>query len=132
MSEDAFHRDDSAGMLLSRTINDSHAATPDFLQNFVMTQAPHLVGHVCFREDAFERFTGLLAFGFKSLAQETVDAGSVIEPGYGAALRAFCRMLAYVGDGSRRPGCFVHQAAAASAAHKCRISSSTSAGFSTV
>src|SRR6266480_2250046 len=132
MSKYALYCDDPAGVLLARAINHSHAAAPDFLQDFVMTKAPLLVGNVCFREDTFERFTGRLAFSFKSFAQETVNAGPVIDPGYRAALRAFRRMLAYVGDGSRRPGCFVHQAAAASAPHKCRISSSTSAGFSTV
>ena len=31
MSEDAFHRDDPAGVLLARTINHSHAAAADFL-----------------------------------------------------------------------------------------------------
>ena len=40
MSEDALHRDDPTGVLLARAINHSHAAAPDFLQNFVMTEAP--------------------------------------------------------------------------------------------
>ena len=97
-----------------------------------MTEAPLCVGHVRFCEDAFERLAGGLAFGFKSLAQETVDAGSVIEPGYRAAVWALCRIPDYVRDGIRQAGCLVHQAAAASAAHKCQISSSTSVGFSTV
>src|ERR1700730_9221828 len=132
MSEDALHRDDPARVLLARAINHSHAAAPDFLQDFVMTKAPFAVGHVRFCEDAFERFTGRLTLGFKSLAKETVDAGPVIKSGYGAALWAFRRILDYVREGIRGHGCFVHQAAAASAAHKCRISSSTSAGFSTV
>ena len=97
-----------------------------------MTETPLCVGHVRFCEDAFERFAGRLAFCFKSLAQETFDAGSVIELRCGAALWALCQILAYVGDEIRQRSYFVHQAAAASAAHKCRISSSTSAGFSTV
>src|SRR6266404_3012997 len=130
MSGDALHRDDPTGVLLARAINYSHAAAPDFLQNLVMAEAPQLVGHVRFHEDTFKRFTGRLAFGFESLTQETVDAGSVIEPGYRAALWALRRILDHVREGGRRPGCFVHQAAAASAAHKCRISSSTSPGFS--
>src|SRR6266571_3775032 len=121
MSEDAFHRDDPTGVLLARAINHSHAAAPDFLQDFVMTKAPLLVGNVCFREDTFERFTGRLAFSFKSFAQETVNAGPVIDPGYRAALRAFRRMFAYVRDGVRGRGCFVHQAAAASAPHIQRL-----------
>src|SRR6266550_2991984 len=132
MRENAFHRDDSTGVLLARAINHSHPAAPDLFQDFVVAEAPHLVGHVRFRKDTFERFARRLAFRFKSLAQETVDTGPVIEPGYRAALRAFRRILDYIRDGIRKPGCFVHQAAAASAAHKCRISSSTSAGFSTV
>ena len=97
-----------------------------------MTEAPLFIGQVPFREDAFERFAGRPTFGFESLAQETVDAGSVIESGYRAALWAFRRITDYVREGIREPGCFAHQAAAASVAHKYRISSSTSAGFSTV
>ena len=97
-----------------------------------MTEAPLCVGHVRFYEDAFERFAGRLAFGFESLAQETVDAGPVIKLGHRAALRALRQILDYVRNRIRWRGRFVHQAAAASAAHKCRISSSTSAGFSTV
>ena len=132
MSEDAFHRDDPAGVLLPRPINHSHAAAADFLQNFVMTETPLCIGDVRIYEDAFESFARPFAFGFKSFEQETVDAGSLIESSYRAAPWALCRMLNYIRDGSRRPSSFVHQAATASAAHKCRISSSTSAGFSTV
>src|SRR5437773_2947082 len=66
MSENASHRDYPAGVLLPRAINHSHAAAADFLQNFVMTKVPLLVGHVRFRENAFEHFPGRLAFGFKS------------------------------------------------------------------
>src|SRR6266496_3465808 len=126
MREDTLDRDDPARVLLARSINHSHAAAADLLQNFVMTEAPLCVGHVRFRQNTFERFAGRFAFGFESLAQETVDARSVIESGDGATLRALRRILDYVGDEIRRPGCFIHYAAAASAAHKCRISSSTS------
>src|SRR4029077_9193420 len=132
MSENAFHRDDATGVLLSRPINYSHSATPDFLQDFIMTEAPVVIGYVVFCEDPFERFTGHLAFGFKSRAQETIDAGPVIKLGYRAALRTWRRILDYTRDGCRGADCVVHQAALDSAAHKCRISSSTSAGFSTV
>src|SRR5438445_5956879 len=132
MSEDPLHRDNPTGVLLACAINHSHAAAPDFLQNFVMTKPPFLVAHVRFFKDAFERLAGSLAFSFESLAQETIDAGTVIEPGYRTTLWAFRRMLDYVHEGTRRPGCFLHQAVAASVAHKYRISSSTSAGFSTV
>ena len=97
-----------------------------------MTEAPLCVAHVRFYEDAFERFAGGLTLGFKPLTQQTVDAGPVIESRYRTALWALRRTLCYVRNRIRRRGSFVHQAAAASAAHKCRISSSTSAGFSTV
>src|SRR5882724_7791857 len=96
MSENAFHRDDATGVLLSRAINHSHAATPDFLQDFVMPEAPFVVGHVVFCEDPFECFAGYLAFGFKSLAQQTIDAGPVIKSGYRAALRTLRRIRDYV------------------------------------
>jgi hypothetical protein len=85
-------------MLLSRPINHSHAAAPDLLQDFVMPEAPFVVGHIVFCEDPFECLTGHLAFGFKSRAQETVDAGSVIELRHGAALWALLRILDYVRD----------------------------------
>jgi hypothetical protein len=68
MSEDTLHRDDPTGVLLARAINHSHAAAPDFLQDFVMTQAPFGVGHVSFCKDAFERLAGRLTLGFKSLS----------------------------------------------------------------
>src|SRR5882724_5411878 len=132
MRKDSFHRNDPAGVLLARAINHSHAAAPDLLQDFVMTETPLRVTHVCFYEDVFERFARPLAFGFKSRAQETVDARLVIEFGCGAALRALRLMLDYVSEEIGGPSWFVHQAAAASAAHKCRISSSTSVGFATV
>ena len=97
-----------------------------------MTEAPFVVGHVVFCEDPFERFTGHLAFGFKSRAQETIDAGPVIKSGYRAALWTLRRIFDYIREEFRGADCVVHQAALDSAAHKCRISSSTSAGFSTV
>src|ERR1700704_1129223 len=132
MSENAFHRDDATGMLLSRAINHSHAAAPDLLQDFVMGEAPFIVGHVVFCEDPFERFTGHLAFGFKSRAQETVDAGPVIKSRYRAALWTLRRILDCLRERFGGADCVVHQAALDNAAHKCRISSSTSGGLSTV
>src|SRR4029453_3295681 len=119
-------------MLLARTINHSHPAAANLLQNFVMTKAPVCVGHIRFYEYAFEYLTRRLTFGFKSLEQETVDTRSVIKLRYRSALWAFCKIADSARGGIRRFGCFVHQAAAASAPHKCRISSSTSAGFATV
>src|SRR5947208_12363712 len=110
MSEDAFHRDNPARVLLARAINHSHPAAPDFFQDFVMTETPLHVGHVRFYESGFECFTGSFAFRFESFTQETVDARSVIKSGYSAALRAFRRMLDYVRDGIRWCGNFVHQA----------------------
>ena len=97
-----------------------------------MTEAPFAVGHVVFCEDPFKRFTRHLAFGFKSRAQKTIDAGPVIKSGYRAALWTLRRILDYLREGFRGADCVVHQAALASATHKCRISSSTSTGFSTV
>jgi hypothetical protein len=98
MSKDAFHRDDAARMLLSRPINHSHAAAPDLLQDFVMPEAPFVVGHVVFCEDPFECFAGQLAFGLKCLAEQTIDAGPLIKSGYRAALRTLRRILDYVRD----------------------------------
>jgi hypothetical protein len=56
-------------MLLARAINYSHPAATNFLQNFVMTEAPLGIGHVVFYEHTLERFTRPLPFGFKSLTQ---------------------------------------------------------------
>ena len=65
----------------------------DFIGNYqkgircgIVNVLGHLIDNDRFCEDAFKRFAGCLAFGFKSLAQETVDAGSLIEPGCRAAL----------------------------------------------
>src|SRR5262249_4035709 len=48
MSKYTLHRDDSTRVLLARAINNSHAPSPDFLQNFVMTKTPLRVSHVGF------------------------------------------------------------------------------------
>src|SRR5262249_12714593 len=74
MSEDALHRDDPAGVLLPRTINNSHPAATYLLQNFVMTEPPVGVGHIRFCENALKCFPRRFAFGFGSFVQETVDA----------------------------------------------------------
>ena len=97
-----------------------------------MTKAPLCVGHVRLYQDAFERFTRGFAPDFQSLAQETVDTHPVIKSCCRTALWTFRRILDSIRDGIGRLGWFVHQAAAASAAHKWRISSSTSAGSETV
>jgi hypothetical protein len=108
MSEDAFHRDDPTGVLLPCAINYSHAAAADFLQDFVVTETPLHVGHIVFYEDTLERFTRAFPFGFKSLAQKTIDACFVIELDCGAALRALRRMLDYVRQEIGGPSWFVH------------------------
>src|SRR5438094_9019813 len=99
MSEDAFHRDDPAGVLLTRAINHSHAAAADLLQNFVMTEPRACVGHVRFYEDALESFARPLPFGFKVRAQETVDARLVIKLRHPAALWALPGRLDFVRNG---------------------------------
>src|SRR5438876_7760075 len=132
MSEDALDCDDPTRVLLARAINDSHTAAADFFQNFVVTEAPLGIGHVVFYEDTLERFTRPLPFYFKSLAQETVDACAVVKSSCRAASWAFRQILVSFYGEIRSVGCFVHQAVAANAAHKWRISSSTSAGFATV
>ena len=48
MRKDSFHRDDPTGVLLACAINHSHAAAPDFLEDFVMTETPLGVSHVRF------------------------------------------------------------------------------------
>ena len=96
MSEDALHGDNASGVLLSCAINHSHSAAPDFFQNFVMTESPGRIGHVRFCEDALERFTRCLTFGFESFLQETVDACPVITPSNSAAAWTLLRALAYV------------------------------------
>ena len=75
MSENALHRDNPTRVFLAGTINYSHAAAPDFLQNFVMTKAPRCASHVRLCEDAFERFARPVAFGVIKLdANETGQA----------------------------------------------------------
>src|SRR3954453_4892393 len=120
-------------MLLARAISYSHSAAPDFLQNFVMPETPVCVGHVRFCEDALECFARRLTLSFKSLPQETVDACAVVKSSCRAAPSAFRQIFVSFYGEIRSVGCFVHLAvAAASVAHKWRISSSTSTGFATV
>src|SRR5882724_4456581 len=108
VSENALHCHDPTGVLLARAINYSHSAAPDLFQNFVMTETPLRVGDVRFRKDAFERFAGALAFGFESLAQETVNADSMIQLGYRSARRTSCWMLGYIRNRTRWRNRLVH------------------------
>ena len=73
-----------------------------------MTEAPFGVGHVRFYKDALECLARRLALGFESFAQETVEAGAMIELRRRAAVRACRQILAYACDGLRGNGWFVH------------------------
>src|SRR5437667_124161 len=116
-------------------INHAHAAAPDFLQDFVIAEVPLLIRHVGFGEYAFKNRPRHLANSFKSLAQEATHANSSAESRCYTALLAFRRALGRTRERVREPVRILHQihsVSAARAAQRCRISSSTSAGFSTV
>jgi hypothetical protein len=54
---------------LARAINDAHAASPYFVEDFVVTQAPLLIRDIDFTQYAFKSRSRNLAHGFQSLTQ---------------------------------------------------------------
>src|SRR5206468_7853800 len=114
-----------------RAINYAHATAPDLVEDFVIAQAPLLIRHVDFSDYAFKDRSRHVTSSFQSLAQETTHANSSIELRGGAALLTFCRAFGHARDRVREPVRIFHQrysVPAARAAHRYRISSSTSAG----
>ena len=71
-----FQRYDSPRGRVSRAINDSHAAAPDFFQNAVVTQLPVAVGNIDCGKKRIEVFD-VRFLRIKSAAQQTTYA----EPG---------------------------------------------------
>jgi len=91
MRKDPFYCDDAAGVLLTGAIDNSHATATYLFEDLVVTKAPLFASYIRFEEDAFECVARPFAFGYESLAQETVNTGRVTESGHRAALRAFRR-----------------------------------------
>src|SRR6266487_1583231 len=132
VTQDALDSDDPAGVSLAGAINHAHAAARDLVEDFVIAQVPLRIRHVGFSEDAFIICSRHPASSSQSLAQETTCADPGFESHGCAALLAFCR--ARTRERNREP-VRIHQSyslPAARAAHRCRISSSTSAGSATV
>ena len=123
------------GVSLTRAINHAHAASPDLVEDFVIAQAPLPVRHVDFSDYAFKSRARHVATSRESLAQKAARTNSSVESCCGAALLAFSRTVARTRNGVSEPVRIFHccySVRAASAAHKYRISSSTSAGLATV
>ena len=49
-TQDPFQGHDAARVSLTRAVNDSHAAAPDFFQNLIVTDPPIGIAHVDFVE----------------------------------------------------------------------------------
>ena len=74
--QDPFHGDDAAGMALPRAVDHAHSAPPDFLEDFVVPEAPVLVGQRNFGQRAEERFGGALVVGLKASLEQTTNTKS--------------------------------------------------------
>jgi hypothetical protein len=46
ISQNALQRDDAARVSLAGTINDAHTATPDLLEDLIISQPPTGVAHI--------------------------------------------------------------------------------------
>src|SRR6266446_2450242 len=122
-------------MSLAREINYAHATAPDLLEDFVIAQTPLLIRHVHFSDYAFKNRFGHVVGSVQSLTQEATHANPSMKSRDRAAFFAFFRAFGHARDRVREPVRIFHQSysvPAARAAHRYRISSSTSAGFSTV
>ena len=93
VGKDALEGHNAAGVPLARTVNDTHAATPDFLQNLIVSEPPMRVGDFRFREDTLEGFSGGLSIGFQSLTKKTICAETLANARGRAALSAFASSL---------------------------------------
>ena len=76
ITQDPFHGDDAAGMALAGAVDHAHAAPPDFLEDFVVSEAPVLVGQRNFGQRADEHFRRALVVRIKSGLEQTTDAKS--------------------------------------------------------
>src|SRR5947199_111039 len=90
-------------MSLARQINYAHAAATDFVENFVIAQAPLLIRHVHFADCSSTNCSRDLGTSFHSLAEEAACANSRIELNGGTALLAFCWAFARTRDRVREP-----------------------------
>jgi hypothetical protein len=68
MRDEAFKRDDPAGMPLTRPINYSHSAAPDFFQDLVIAYPPLGVADFIPLQAFFERFQRSLRIRFQRRA----------------------------------------------------------------
>src|SRR5262245_40343346 len=107
ITQDPFYCDDSAGVALARAVNHAHPATPNLVEDFVITEVPLRIRHVAFSHDAFEsryRYSGR-----QSLTQETTGANSRFESRSCATLLAFCGAPGRALKGIREPVRMLHR-----------------------
>src|SRR5262249_55931425 len=64
--------DDSPRVSLARAINDAHTATPDFLQDLIVANAPISIAHIDLIEHRLQRFRGLSIAAERAL-QHTIQ-----------------------------------------------------------
>ena len=81
------------GVPLPCAVNDTHAATADFLQDFIISEPPMGIGDFRFREDPLEGFDGGLTLRFQSLTEKAIGAETLANARSRAALSALAGSL---------------------------------------
>jgi hypothetical protein len=87
ITQNAFHRDDAAGMALARAIDDAHPTPADFFEDFVVTETPVLVWEIDFGERADERFRVAFLVRVEAALEQATDAKSAGDVRRGIATR---------------------------------------------
>src|SRR3954468_9784439 len=130
VAKHALQRNDPARMPLPRPIDDPHAAAADFAEDFVIAETPLLIRHIRVVEDLLEGLFTVLACVTDAFEQHTTHAAAARDARRRATLWTRERCVTDAQNRLWRKRQADHAyVPAASAAHRCRISSSMSAGF---
>ena len=81
---------DAPRVALPRTVNHTHSAASDFLQNLVIAEPPFLVRHFGLSQHALENFRGRFDLGFEVFFEKATDAAAISETARSPTLLAFC------------------------------------------
>ena len=81
---------DAPRVALPRTVNHTHSAASDFLQNLIIAEPPFLIRHIGLYEHVLENFGGCFDLGFEVFFEETTDAAAISKTARCPTLLAFC------------------------------------------
>jgi hypothetical protein len=87
--DDTLQCHDPSRVALPCTVNHTHTAATDFLQNFVIAEPPFLVRHIGLSDNTLENFRGRFDLRFEVFFEETTHAATVAETGGSTAMLAF-------------------------------------------